>query len=87
MTVCPPSARTTTLQGSSSPIRRSSGQRPVREQRVAGAQDEIGLHLLAELVAQSGLHVDLGQHAEALGLERVANAGECRRRRAAASGW
>jgi len=33
---------------------------------VAGAENEAGLHVQVELVAQRGLHVDLGQHPEAL---------------------
>ena len=49
-------------------------QGPVGERRVAGAEDQVVLHLLAQLLAQRRLHVDLGQHAEALGLERIADA-------------
>jgi len=47
----------------------------VRQGRVAGAQDQVDLHVLAQLVVQDRPHLDLGQHAEALGLERVAHAG------------
>jgi hypothetical protein len=37
--------------------------------RVAGAEYQVGLDLLAELLAKGALHADLGQHAEALRLQ------------------
>ena len=60
---------------------RSAGQRPMRKRRVAGAQDDVLCSMiLAELLPRSvDLHIDLGQHAEALRL------GARRRRRSAAS--
>ena len=49
-------------------------QRPVSQRRVAGAEDEVVLHLLAELLPQGGPDVDLGEHAEALLPQRGADA-------------
>jgi len=43
----------------------------VGQGRVARAEDQVILHFLANLVAQGRPHVDLGEHAEALCLERV----------------
>jgi hypothetical protein len=51
--------------------RRVGRDRLVGERRVARAEDEVGRHLDTELGVQRGGHVDLGQHAEALGLERI----------------
>src|SRR5215470_1927691 len=39
--------------------------------RVAGAKNQIRLHILTELVPQRRLDIDLGQHAEALGSEGI----------------
>ena len=44
---------------------------------VAGSQDQVVLHLGAELLAQRCLHVDLGEHAEALFLQRGAHPVHC----------
>ena len=48
-----------------------SRQRPAGERRVAGPEDDVLLDFLAELLPQRRLHVDLGQHAETLSLERL----------------
>jgi hypothetical protein len=47
-------------------------QRPVRVRRVARTEDEVRLRLLAQLLAERRLDVDLGQHAEALDSQRLA---------------
>ena len=49
-------------------------QRAMRESRVAGAEDAVGPLLDAELGLHGGLHVDLGQDAEALGLQGLGDA-------------
>ena len=61
-------------QQAGSPVRR---QGPVRERRVTCPEDDVLLHLLAELLPQRRLHVDLGQHAEANCLQRLADLGVC----------
>jgi len=75
MMVWPAAGRTTTLHGSSSPILRSASNAWCASRGGARAEHEVVVDVLAELVAQRGLHVDLGQHTEALGLERFADAG------------
>ena len=69
--VWPAPARTTTLQAD----RGVDAEGLVGQGRVAGTQDQVILHLLAEPVERRGPHIDLGQHAEALGPERLAHAG------------
>ena len=51
--------------------------RAVGQRRVAGTEDEVVLHVLAELGLQRGLHVDLGQDAETLIRKRFAGAFDC----------
>jgi hypothetical protein len=71
-TVVPRSpARITTLHGSSSPIVRSAKSAPGARAGVAGAEDEVVLHVFAELVAHGGADVDLGEHAESLFFQRL----------------
>lgn len=60
-----PSARTTTLRGSS-PICQSTSEGAVRELRVAGAQDGVGLHDVVELDLQGGTGVDLSENTATL---------------------
>jgi hypothetical protein len=43
---------------------------------VAGPKDHIGLAVVAELLLEGGLHVDLGQGAEPLGPEGVLDPGD-----------
>lgn len=43
---------------------------------VAGAEDDVGLHLQSSLLLQGCLHVDLGQHAESLLGESRPGAGD-----------
>jgi hypothetical protein len=50
---------------------------PVSQRRIARAEDQVTLHLYPELFAQGGLHVNLGQHPEALLPQRFS--GACRR--------
>ena len=45
-------------------------ERLVRERRVARAQDLVAPNVDAELLLKRALNVDLGEHAEAFGLER-----------------
>jgi hypothetical protein len=52
------------------------GERPEGELGVAGAQDAVAPEVDADLLLQRVLHVDLGEHAEALGLEHVGHPGE-----------
>jgi hypothetical protein len=42
----------------------------VRQRRIAGAENAIGFAVDTELGLHRGLHVDIGQHPETLGLER-----------------
>jgi len=66
------------------PVRR---QGPVRQRRIAGAEDHVLLHLLAKLVPQRRLHINLGQHSEALSLQRLPDPGaRLRQRRPGADG-
>ena len=44
------------------------------ELRVAGTQDQVGVALDVELLAERGRDVDLGQDAESLGLEQLDDA-------------
>src|SRR5450755_4558866 len=48
----------------------------MREWRTAGAEDHVILHLLAELFPQGGGEVDLGEHAEPLTGEGLADPGD-----------
>lgn len=77
-TVEPPPARalTTTLHGRNTPMLRSISRAWVRQVWVAGAQDQVGLHLKPALVLQYGLDVDLGQDSEALLGEGLAGASD-----------
>jgi len=49
------------IAGEQQPDPAVSGECLVRQGRVAGAEDEVFLPLLAELVAQGRLHVDVGE--------------------------
>jgi hypothetical protein len=65
-TVPAPVARTTTLHGRQRPDAAADAQHPVGGRRVAGAQGDVVPDLLAEVGAEGGGDVDLGQHAEPL---------------------
>jgi hypothetical protein len=54
------------VAGQQQPDASVDAQSLVRERRVAGAKDDVVLHLLAQLGFQRGGDVDLGEHPESL---------------------
>ena len=46
----------------------------MRQRRIAGAENAVGPALDTELGLERRLHVNVGQHAETLGLERLGHA-------------
>src|SRR5690606_24874053 len=49
----------------------------VCERRVAGAENDVRPELYVQLLLQRGAYVDLGEHTEALGRQRLAHALDC----------
>ena len=65
------SSRTTNIAGQQQADIGLGTQRAVSQARIAGTKNTIGSPVDTKLVLHGGLHVNLSEHSEALGLENV----------------